>query len=66
MQQPLEASEELAAKHLRERLHRKQEATARVNPVPVSMQRAGTDQRVDVQVVAEVLASGVQHQGGGE
>ena len=66
LQQPLEAREELAPKHLRERRYRKQETAARTNPVPVSMQRPGTDQSMDMQVLAKVLAPGMQHQGGGD
>jgi len=37
-----------------------------MNPVAVGMQRARTDQRVYVQVLPEILAPGVQHQGGGD
>jgi hypothetical protein len=62
----LEASKELAAKHRRECGHGKEKPAARSDPVPIGGECAGGDEGVDVQVLGERLAPGVQHQGGGD
>ena len=59
--------EELAAEHLGQRMHREQEGRAALGPAPpaFAVQPAAGHQRVHVDVSAQVLRPGVQHQGEG-
>ena len=57
----LERGEELAARHLRERFHREEEAAARVDPAPLAPERPAAHQAVHVQVLREALPPSVQY-----
>src|SRR5688572_2823844 len=61
-----ERLQKLAAEELGERLHREQKAAARVNPVSIVMQRTGGHEAMQMQVLRERLAPGVQDQGRGD
>ncbi len=58
--------EEFASIDRGERLDGKQKARVRGHPLPLGAQRAAADQRMHVQMLIELLAPGMQHQGGGD
>jgi len=47
-------------------LNREEKSPARVNPLPIGMERTGGDQAMQVQVLGERLAPSVQDQGCGD
>ena len=66
VKQAREAGDELATKDLGERFDREEKPASRGDPVAVGGECAGGHQAMQVQVLGERLAPGVQHEGSGD